>query len=130
MAGRQMPLGFVGLGNLGRHLAASLLRAGFPLTVYDRNEEAARPLVAVGAVWAESPSAVAAAADSVFTCLPSPRAVDEVVAGDTGLLTGFRAGGTWIDSSTNEPRELSRLAALAATSGVHCLEAPVSGGVH
>jgi 3-hydroxyisobutyrate dehydrogenase len=130
MDGRQMRLGFVGLGNLGRHLAASLLRAGFPLTVCDRDEEAAQQLVAAGAVWAASPSAVAAAADSVFTCLPSPRAVDEVVAGDTGLLTGFRAGGTWIDSSTNDPSELGRLAALAATFGVNCLEAPVTGGVH
>jgi len=56
--------------------------------------------------------------------------VDEVVSGENGLLTGFRAGGTWIDSSTNDSHELERLAALAAQSGVRCLEAPVTGGVH
>jgi 3-hydroxyisobutyrate dehydrogenase len=125
-----MRLGFVGLGNLGRHLAASLLRAGFPLAVHDRDKNAARQLVVEGAAWADSPRAVAEAADSVFTCLPSPQAVDEVVAGEDGLLTGFRAGGTWIDSSTNDPHELARLAALAAAAGVDCLEAPVTGGVH
>jgi len=123
-------LGFVGLGNLGRHLAASLLRSGFPLTVHDRDEAAAQPLVAAGAAWAPSPRDVAAASDSVFTCLPSPRAVADVLAGEAGVLEGLAAGGTWIDSSTNDRHELGRLAALAEARGVHCLEAPVTGGVH
>ena len=123
-------LGFVGLGNLGQHLASSLLRAGFPLTVHDRDEVAARPLLDAGAAWASSPAEVAANSDSVFTCLPSPRAVDNVVAGESGLLDGMRAGATWIDTSTNDSHELQRLAALAAAAGVNCLEAPVTGGVH
>ena len=125
-----MSLGFVGLGNLGKHLAASLVRAGFPLTVHDRDESAAEALIAAGAVWAASPAEVAAASDSVFTCLPSPRAVADVVAGERGLLEALRAGGTWIDSSTNDPHELQRLASIAEARGVHCLEAPVTGGVH
>ncbi len=123
-------LGFVGLGNLGRHLAASLLRSGFPLTVHDRDRSAADPLIEAGAVWADSPADVAAASDSVFTCLPSPSAVDDVLTGPAGLLAGFGAGGTWIDSSTNDRHEIERLAALAARRGVRCLEAPVTGGVH
>ncbi len=125
-----MRLGFVGLGNLGQHLAASILRAGFPLTVHDRDEAAARQLLDAGAAWASSPSAVAAASDSVFTCLPSPRAVADVVAGEAGLLQGLRAGATWIDSSTNDPHELRRLATLVESAGASCLEAPVTGGVH
>jgi 3-hydroxyisobutyrate dehydrogenase len=126
----QLRLGFVGLGNLGRPLAASLVAAGFPLTVHDRDEGAARALLDAGAAWASSPSAVAAASDCVFTCLPSPQAVADVLTGDDGLLEGLRVGCTWIDSSTNDPRELQRLAALAQGAGVHCLEAPVTGGVH
>ena len=126
----EMRVGFVGLGNLGRHLAASLLQAGFPLTVYDRDESAARELVEAGAAWAASPREVALVSDSVFTCLPSPAAVGEVVTGDNGLLAGLRPGDTWIDTSTNDPNELRRLAALAAAAGVNCLEAPVTGGVH
>ena len=123
-------LGFVGLGNLGRHLAASLLQAGFPLTVNDRDEAAAASLVEAGAVWAASPKEVAAASDTVFTCLPSPKVVEGVLCGDNGVLEGLAAGGTWIDSSTNDRHELLRLAEVAAALGVRTLEAPVTGGVH
>ena len=123
-------LGFIGLGNLGGPLAASLLRAGHPLTVHDRDESAAQALVSAGAAWAPSPREVGAASDTVFTCLPSPRAVDEVVAGEGGLLDGLAPGGVWIDTSTNDRHELLRLAALAESRGVGCLEAPVTGGVH
>ena len=126
----ELKLGFVGLGNLGRHLAASLLRAGFPVVVHDRFEAAATPLLDAGATWAASPAEVAAASDSVFTCLPSPSAVAAVVTGPAGLLEGLREGSTWIDSSTNDPHELRRLAEAVAAQGAHCLEAPVTGGVH
>lgn len=130
VAGGPPRLGFVGLGNLGRPLAESLLRAGFPLTVHDRDEAAAQPLVVAGAAWAPSPRDVAAASDSVFTCLPSPKVVNDVLTGDAGLLEGFAPGSTWIDSSTNDRHELQRLAEVAEAQGVHCLEAPVTGGVH
>jgi 3-hydroxyisobutyrate dehydrogenase len=124
-------LGFVGLGNLGRQLAGRLVSAGFPLTAYDLDESAAGPLLAAGARWADSPCAVARASDSVLTCLPSPAAVTEVVGNAVkGLLAGMGAGATWIDTSTNDPHELRRLADLAAAAGVQCLEAPVTGGVH
>jgi len=123
-------LGFIGLGNLGAQLALSLARAGFPLTVHDLDERAARPLLDAGAAWAASARAVGAASDTVFTCLPSPRAVAQVLAGDAGVLEGLAAGGTWIDSSTNDLHELRRLAAIAQRAGVHTLEAPVTGGVH
>ena len=125
-----MNLGFVGLGNLGRELAASLLRAGFPLTVCDLDASAVATLVAAGARPAESPRAVAEAADCVITCLPSPAAVSEVVAGADGVLDGLRTGGTWIDMSTNDPHELERLSAIAAARDIRTLECPVTGGVH
>ena len=123
-------LGFIGLGNLGVHLAGSLLRAGFPLTVHDLNPAAATDLLAGGAQWAISPKAVAERSDSVFTCLPSPAAVSAVVSGDAGVLAGLRPGGAWIDMSTNDRHEIERLAGLAAERGIGCLEAPVTGGVH
>ena len=125
-----MNVGFVGLGTLGRELAGSLLRAGFPLTVCDLDASAVATLVAAGARPAESPRAVAEVADCVITCLPSPAAVSEVVAGADGVLDGLRTGGTWIDMSTNDPHELERLAGLAAARGIRTLECPVTGGVH
>lgn len=125
-----MKLGFIGVGNLGVHLAGSLIRAGFAVTVHDLHREAATGLLEAGAIWANSPQQVAEATDSVFTCLPSPAAVTAVVNGEKGILTGFKPGGTWIDMSTNDLHELKRLAGLAAEKGIACLEAPVTGGVH
>ena len=123
-------VGYVGLGNLGYHLAHSLLRAGHEVTVTDLDPTLAEPLVARGARWAASAKDVAAASDVVFTCLPSPRAVDAVVAGTNGLLEGFAPGATWIDNSTNDREETLRLAGVCATRGVRMLECPVTGGVH
>ena len=128
--GAAMRLGFVGLGNLGAHLARSLLRAGFTVTVHDLERERASGLIAAGAAWGASPREVAAQADSVITCLPSPAAVAAVVEAADGVLAGLRPGGTWIDMSTNDPDEIRRLAARAAARGIGCLEAPVTGGVH
>ncbi len=125
-----MRIGFVGVGRLGRHLASSLVREGFAVTVHDRDEDAARPVVDAGAAWASSPAGVAVDAEAVITCLPSPAAVTAVVAGEDGLLGALSAGTTWIDMSTNDRRELLRLAEVAATHGVSTLEAPVTGGVH
>ena len=125
-----MRLGFIGLGNLGAHLARSLLRAGFPLTLHDLERERAAGLVAAGAGWGGSPEEVARAADAVITCLPSPAAVDAVVAGAQGVLAGLAPGGCWIDMSTNDPAAVQRLGALAESRGIGCLEAPVTGGVH
>ena len=125
-----MSVGYVGLGNLGFHLAASLLRAGHSVTVTDLHRETAEPLLAAGATWADSAREVAAASDVVFTCLPSPAAVNAVVTGPDGVLAGLRAGGTWVDNSTNDRSETLRLAELAAAVGVRTLEAPVTGGVH
>jgi 3-hydroxyisobutyrate dehydrogenase len=123
-------VGFIGLGNLGRQLAARLLAAGFAPTVHDLDEVAVAELVTAGARPADSPRAVAEASDCVITCLPSPQAVRAVVAGAGGVLEGLRQGGTWIDMSTNDPHELESLSALAAARGVATLECPVTGGVH
>jgi 3-hydroxyisobutyrate dehydrogenase len=123
-------IGYIGLGNLGRHLAGSLLQAGFPVTVFDINKDTAAGLLAAGAAWADSAVAVARASDTVITCLPSPQVVTATVAGENGILEGLAAGGTWIDMSTNDLHELQRLAAVAAEQGIETLEAPVTGGVH
>ena len=125
-----MRYGFIGLGNLGAHLAGSLVREGFALTVHDLQRASANPLIAAGARWAESPKACAAASDAVITCLPSPAASRAVLTGESGVLEGLRVGGTWIEMSTNDRLEIEAIAALAARKGVATLEAPVTGGVH
>jgi 3-hydroxyisobutyrate dehydrogenase len=125
-----MNVGFVGLGHLGGYLAASLVRAGHPVTVTDLDRAAGDRLVAAGASWAGSAKAVAEASDVVFTCLPSPRVSELVAAGADGILAGLRSGGTWIEMSTNDREHTMRMGALAAEHGLHLLECPVTGGVH
>jgi 3-hydroxyisobutyrate dehydrogenase len=123
-------VGFVGIGNLGSKLARSLVRDGFDVTVHDREQAAAATLVEAGARWAASPASAAADADAVITCLPSPAIAARVVAGENGVLSTLRAGGTWIEMSTSDRHEVLRLATLAAERGIATLEAPVTGGVH
>ncbi len=123
-------VGYVGLGNLGVHLAASLVRAGHRVTVTDLDRSRASALEAAGATWATTAAEVGAVSDVVFTCLPSPAAVNAVVTGPGGLLEAMRAGSTWIDNSTTDRDDAARLAALAADRGIRMLEAPVTGGVH
>ena len=125
-----MRYGYVGLGHLGGHLAASLLRAGFQVAVHDRNRAAADPLIAKGAVWADSPKTLAAQCDAVITCLPSPAASEAVLTGADGIFAGLAKGGTWIEMSTLGRDEIQRLAALSQAQGIAMLECPVTGGVH
>ncbi len=122
-----MRYGFIGLGNLGRHLAANLARGGFDLTVYDVDARAAESVLATGARWAESVPALAADCDALITCLPSPQASAAVM---DLALPALRAGGTWIEMSTNDFAEINKLAARAAVLGVETLTCPVTGGVH
>lgn len=122
-----MNYGYVGLGNLGGHLAASLIRAGHSVTVYDRDPALAGRLRDMGARVADSAAGVAAAADHVFTCLPSPAVSEAVLA---QMLPEMKPGATWIENSTLGRDDVLRLAELAVGGGVRMLEAPVTGGVH
>ena len=125
-----MKYGFIGLGNLGRHLAGSLIREGFEVAVHDLNRDSAADLLAAGASWADNPRAAAEATDSLFTCLPSPKASTAVMTGENGALEAIPSGGAWIEMSTNDAHEIERIAELGAARGVVTLEAPVTGGVH
>ena len=121
---------FIGLGHLGAHLAASLIRNGFDVTVYDRDAAAVARLVAKGATAAGSPAEAAARAGNAVTCLPSPAVSEAVLAGPGGLLEGLPQGGTWIEMSTNGRDEIVRLSGIATAAGIRTLECPVTGGVH
>src|SRR5262245_57263908 len=123
-----MQIGFIGLGNMGASMAANLKKAGYQLIAHDVRRASAEPHIARGATWADSPRAVAEAADVVLTSLPGPPEVEAVSLGDNGLLAGMRSGAAWFDLSTNSPTLVRRLHADFAACGVHMLDAPVSGG--
>ena len=122
-----MRYGYIGLGNLGGHIAACLLRAGFRVTVHDLNPALADRLVAMGATWADSVEALAAGVDHVVTCLPSPAVSESVL---RRILPVMKPGATWIENSTLGRDDMRRLGALAEGAGMQVLECPVTGGVH
>jgi len=124
-----MKVGFIGVGTMGRHMAANLQKAGHELIVHDARREAADSHVKAGARWADSPRAVAEAAEVVFTSLPGPAEVETVALDEKqGLLTGLTAGKAFFDLSTNSPTVVRRLHAIFKSRGVHMFDAPVSGG--
>ncbi len=122
-----MNYGFIGLGNLGRHLAVNLRRGGFEVGVHDLNPEAAAAVLAAGATWSDSIGALAATSDCLITCLPSPAATQAVM---DQALPRLRRGSTWIEMSTNDFAEVEALAARAKELGIASLACPVTGGVH
>jgi 3-hydroxyisobutyrate dehydrogenase-like beta-hydroxyacid dehydrogenase len=123
-----MRIGFIGIGQMGKHMAGHLQEAGYELTLHDLSRKAAGLLLSKGAAWAESPAEVARSCRIVFTSLPAPRDVEEVVYGQYGLRTAWQPGDIYIDMSTNSPSAIRRIAEDAAKMGVSVLDAPVSGG--
>jgi 3-hydroxyisobutyrate dehydrogenase len=125
-----MNIGFIGLGNVGAKLAGSLLRNGFALTVRDLDPEQAQPLLDQGATWAASARELAAEADVVITCLPSPKISAAVMEDPDGVLAGLRPESIWLEMSTTDEAEVKRLGAAVRAQGALPMDCPVSGGCH
>jgi len=121
-------VGMIGLGLMGKPMAANLLKAGFSLVVWNRTGAKAEELVRAGAKLAGTPREAAAASDVLLTIVSDPPALEAVLWGDMGALAGLRRGSTYIDSSTVAPVLARRIAAACAERGVEFLDAPVTGG--
>ncbi|XP_071497756.1 3-hydroxyisobutyrate dehydrogenase, mitochondrial-like [Diadema antillarum] len=124
------PIGFIGLGNMGGHMARNLLDKGFPLVVCDVYPEAVASIAQLGADVADTPAEVAEKADRIITMLPSSPNVLEVYTGENGILSKVQSGSLLIDSSTIDPAVTKDVAALAEQKGATFMDAPVSGGVN
>lgn len=125
-----MKIGFIGLGNVGAKLAASLLRNGFDLMVRDLEADAAQALLDQGAVWGFSGQEMAQNCDVIITCLPSPTVSAEVMEEDQGVLAGIGPGKIWLEMSSTDADEICRLGAMVEARGGIPLDCPVSGGCH
>jgi len=125
-----MPLrtGFIGLGNIGKPMAARLAPAGFDTTVYDIAEEPVRELVAGGARAAASPRELAENADVVGICVPEDRHVFAVMEGEDGVLAGLSEGDVVAIHSTVQPTTARTLHERARERGASVLDACVTGG--
>jgi len=123
-------IGFIGLGNVGGQLAGNLQRHGVDLTVRDLDATRVAAFVARGAHAAASPRELAARTDLVITCLPSPAVSAEVMEAADGVLAGLAPGKIWLEMSTTDYAEVTRLAARVEARGAAAMDCPVSGGCH
>src|SRR5215207_3155409 len=122
-------IGFIGVGTMGKPMAANLIKAGHQLSVFDLNQAAVDELAELGAEPAGTSAAAVAGADVAITMVPSSPNVEAAVLGAGGVLDGLRPGRVLIEMSTIDPLVTRRVAAAAAERGVKMLDAPVSGSL-
>jgi 3-hydroxyisobutyrate dehydrogenase len=122
------PVAFLGLGTMGAAMAANLVRAGFPVTAWNRTPGRAPELESLGVAMAVSPADAAASADIVVVCVSDTPDVETVLFGDGGVTAGARPGSLIIDCSTIAPSGAWDFAARLRTLGLAMIDAPVSGG--
>ena len=121
-------IGFIGLGIMGKPMSKNLLKAGYPLTVFDFNTAAVEEVAACGAAAATSSREVAANSDVVITMLPNSPHVKAAVCGEGGVLEGAKPGTILIDMSSIAPLASQEIQQACAAKGVRMIDAPVSGG--
>jgi 3-hydroxyisobutyrate dehydrogenase len=124
-----MHVGFIGVGAMGRPMAANLIKKGFTVTAYDASAEALAAIVTLGAAHAGSSADAARVSDIVITILPSSANVVAAYLGEGGVLEGAAAGRLCVDMSTIDPATSRLVAATASQRGIRFIDAPVSGGV-
>ena len=125
-----MRIGFIGLGNVGRKLAESLLRNKFDLTVRDLDENLMSSFKDQGAKVGNSPKELAEEVDLIITCLPSPKICAEVMEGENGILNGISENKIWLEMSTTDEAEVKRIGQKVIAKKAIPLDGPVSGGCH
>jgi 2-hydroxy-3-oxopropionate reductase len=113
---------------MGKSIAANILKAGFPLVVHNRSRTAVAELTVLGAGEAFTPAEVARQVDVVFTNLPDSPDVEMVALGEEGIIHGAHEGLIFVDNSTIKPASARKIDQALGSAGVHCLDAPVSGG--
>ncbi|MCI0830817.1 MAG: NAD(P)-dependent oxidoreductase [Chloroflexi bacterium] len=125
-----MKLGYIGTGTMGNPMAKALIEAGHEVTVHDVRRDSATNLCEMGANWADSPRELSEASETVITSLPGPVEAQQVLTDpETGILAGLRSGGAWIDTTTNSPTVIHKLADVCKQRGIEMLDSPVSGRI-
>lgn len=127
MSNNKAAIGFIGLGNMGGHMAGHLLAAGHPLFVFNRSRQRAAELISRGAQWCASPGEVASRVQVVITMVGYPHDVEQVYLGENGILANAHKA-LLIDMTTSSPELAVRIAAAADKTGCRSVDAPVSGG--
>ena len=123
-----MNICWVGTGVMGSSMLEHLIDAGHQCRVYNRTRSKAEPLVAKGAIWADSPAEAAKDANFAGTIVSRPEDVEEVILGEQGILKNLNSNSILADFSTSSPSLAEKIADLAKEHNIYALDAPVSGG--
>jgi 3-hydroxyisobutyrate dehydrogenase len=121
-------IGWIGTGVMGLSMCGHLQAKGYPTTIYSRTKSRSQSLIDKGAAWADTPAAVAAASDVIFTIVGLPSDVREVYFGTKGILSAGRKGAITVDMTTTEPSLSREIYETAKAKGISAIDAPVSGG--
>jgi len=121
-------IAFIGLGVMGRSMAANLIDAGFKLRIHTRSVSKAQSLVERGAILCDTPADCVKGADAAITIVGYPEDVRQVYLGEQGLISAAEAGTLLIDMTTSQPGLALEIAAKAGEFELHAIDAPVSGG--
>ena len=124
----QTKIGWIGTGVMGVSMVGHLIDQGYAATVYNRTSSKAQAAIDKGAVWADSPEAVAAQSDVIFTIVGFPTDVEEVYFGEQGILKGLKRGSVLVDMTTTRPSLAEEIYRKAMAQGATSIDAPVSGG--
>ena len=122
------PIGFVGLGIMGKPMAKNLIDAGYPLTVFDINQSAVDELVGYGSKKANSGREISESSSHIIIMVPDSADSEKAILGDNGVLEGASADKTIIDMSSIAPGMSQKIAGMCENNGVNFIDAPVSGG--
>ncbi|GMA65051.1 NAD(P)-dependent oxidoreductase [Alicyclobacillus fastidiosus] len=123
-----MKVGFIGVGRMGGGLARNLVRHGYDVTVFDLSEEAVSRVLEIGGTAAASPSELAASADVLFTSLPLPKHLTDLLVHEENILGLMKSGSVVIDVSTIDPSTARMLSDASARHGVAFLACPLGKG--
>ena len=121
-------IGWIGTGIMGAPMAMHLVNAGYQLSVFSRTRAKSEELISKGCQWRDTPSAIAADCDIIFTIVGYPKDVEEVYFGDSGILKSVQSGTVLIDMTTTLPGLAVRIHQAAREKGAWSVDAPVSGG--
>lgn len=122
-----MKVGFIGIGNMGGAMASWLPKKGYSLVVHDLNKEMAKPLIDLGATWANSPKELASQSEVICSMLPGPVEMEKVTLGENGILEGIQPNTIYIDHTTNSSELVKRIGKLISDKQAQMLDAPVMG---
>jgi len=123
-------VGFIGLGNMGGHMAKNLMKKGYPVIVYDVNRDNVKSATEAGAETAGSPAEVASGVDKLVSMLPASAHVRQVYTGENGVFSSIKKGSLMMDCSTIDPSVSQEMAKISDEKGTYFVDAPVSGGVN